>query len=144
MSAHVARRALPGERLLRAGTGAGAIATVQRPYRTTDVSVPSDASTWVKPDADALGATRRQLLDRGITGFFTVGLTGFGAATVAFLWPELGGGFGWTIRVGNIDELCEEIRDDNWFLYKHEGRMWVTEYRAKPSRRRVPSTHRPS
>lgn len=85
-------------------------------------------TAWVPPDPDTLGATRRQFLNRGITGFFIVGLSGFGAACIAFLWPQLGGGFGSVISVGNVGDVITQIRDNNGFLYKPEGRMWITEY----------------
>ena len=92
------------------------------------VATPTAPTTWVPPDPDTLGATRRQFLNRSITGFFVVGLSGFGAACIAFLWPKLGGGFGSAINLGNVDELISEIRDNNGFLYRPEGRMWVTEF----------------
>jgi cytochrome b6-f complex iron-sulfur subunit len=93
------------------------------------VTAGSSAPTaWVPPDPDTLGATRRQFLNRSITGFFVVGLSGFGAACIAFLWPRGGGGFGSAIRVGEVSELVQDIRDNNGFLYKPEGRMWLTEY----------------
>ncbi len=85
-------------------------------------------TAWVPPDPDTLGATRRQFLNRSITGFFIVGLSGFGAACIAFLWPKGGEGFGSAIRVGNVDEIITDIRGNNGFLYKPEGRMWITEY----------------
>ena len=95
------------------------------------VTAGSSAPTaWVPPDPDTIGATRRQFLNRSITGFFVVGLSGFGAACIAFLWPKLGGGFGSAINLGNVGELVAEIRDNNGFLYKPEGRMWLTEYPA--------------
>ncbi|HEU5085447.1 MAG TPA: Rieske 2Fe-2S domain-containing protein [Acidimicrobiales bacterium] len=93
------------------------------------VSAGSAAPTaWVPPDPDTLGATRRQFLNRGIVGFWVVGLSGFGAAVIAFLWPRAGGGFGSAIRVGNVSEVVQQIRDNNGFLYQPEGRMWLTEY----------------
>ncbi len=83
---------------------------------------------YVPPDADALGVTRRQFLNRSIIGFFVLGLTAFGASALAFIWPKLGGGFGSKITVGNVSDLLAEIRANNGFLYKAEGRMWLTEY----------------
>ena len=85
-------------------------------------------TAWVPPDPDTIGATRRQFLNRGITGFFVVGLSGFGAACVAFLWPRLSGGFGSVIDVGNVSDVINDIRDNNGFFYQPEGRMWLTEY----------------
>jgi len=83
---------------------------------------------WVPPDPDTIGATRRQFLNRGITGFFVVGLSGFGAACIAFLWPRLSGGFGSVIDVGNVSDIVTDIRENSGFLYQPEGRMWLTEY----------------
>ncbi len=101
----------------------------RRPLSTAVVASPSGPPTeWRPPDPDALGATRRQFLNRSIVGFFVIGLSGFGAAAIAFLWPKLGGGFGSQIRVGNVSELIQQVRDNNGFLYKPEGRMWITEY----------------
>ncbi|MGK2929952.1 MAG: ubiquinol-cytochrome c reductase iron-sulfur subunit [Acidimicrobiales bacterium] len=85
-------------------------------------------TAWVPPDPDTLGATRRQFLNRSITGFFVIGLSGFGAACIAFLWPQAGGGFGSALNLGNIGELKAEIQSNNGFLYRPEGRMWLTEY----------------
>jgi cytochrome b6-f complex iron-sulfur subunit len=59
---------------------------------------------------------------------FGLGLTGFGLASIAFLWPQLSGGFGSKINVGLVSDLLAEIRSSNGFLYKAEGRMWLTEY----------------
>lgn len=85
-------------------------------------------TAWVPPDPDTLGATRRQFLNRSITGFFVIGLSGFGAACIAFLWPQAGGGFGSALNLGNIGELKAEIQSNNGFLYRPEGRMWLTEF----------------
>tara|TARA_B100000287_G_scaffold376072_1_gene376978 strand:- start:172 stop:729 length:558 start_codon:yes stop_codon:yes gene_type:complete len=56
------------------------------------------------------------------------GLSGFGAACIAFLWPQGVSGFGSKIKVGNIVEILAEIDANNGFLYKPEGRMWITAY----------------
>ena len=45
---------------------------------------------WVPPDPEALDVSRRQFLNRGIVTFFGLGLAGFGASLLAFLWPKLG------------------------------------------------------
>jgi cytochrome b6-f complex iron-sulfur subunit len=92
---------------------------------TTGATAPAP---WVPPDPEQIGATRRQFLNRSITGFFVVGLSGFGAACIAFLWPRLSGGFGSVIDVGNVSDVITDIRDNNGFLYQPEGRMWLTEY----------------
>ncbi len=83
---------------------------------------------WVPPDPETLGVTRRQFLNRGIITTFGLGLSAFGAACLAFLWPPPGGGFGSKVNVGKIDDIKAAIKAGNGFFYVPEGRMWVTEY----------------
>ncbi|MGQ0433600.1 MAG: ubiquinol-cytochrome c reductase iron-sulfur subunit [Microthrixaceae bacterium] len=85
---------------------------------------------WVPPDPEVLGVTRRQFFNRGIVGFFVLGLSGFGAACLAFLWPKLGGGFGSVINLGSTSSIDAKIADGQGFAYYPEGRMWVTHYPA--------------
>jgi len=81
-------------------------------------------------DPEALGVTRRQFFNRSIVGFFTLGLTGFGAASIGFLWPTLSGGFGAKIKVGKLDEILGEIRTKKAPFYLAEARTWITAYPA--------------
>ncbi len=90
----------------------------------------SDLAEYVPPDAEALGVTRRQFFNRSIVLLMGLGLTGFGAAVLAFLWPVPKGGFGSKIRVGNVDDVLAKIAEGNGFLYSAEGRMWMTAYPA--------------
>jgi cytochrome b6-f complex iron-sulfur subunit len=83
---------------------------------------------YVPPDPEAIGVSRRQFFNRSIVLMFGLGLAGFGTASIAFLWPQLGGGFGSALKVGLVSDLLGEIRANNGFLYKAEGRMWLTEY----------------
>jgi cytochrome b6-f complex iron-sulfur subunit len=83
---------------------------------------------WVPPDPEVLGVTRRQFFNRGIVSFFVLGLSGFGAACLAFLWPKLGGGFGSVINIGSTAAIDAKITDGQGFAYYPEGRMWVTHY----------------
>jgi cytochrome b6-f complex iron-sulfur subunit len=83
---------------------------------------------WSPPDADAIGVSRRQFLNRSMVGAMVYSLSGFGVSIIAFLWPTGGGGFGSKIRVGNLNDIKAEIQANNGFLYKPEGRMWITEY----------------
>ena len=108
------------EKAALGGTGS-AVAVVD----TTEAAPPAP---FVPPDPEAMGVTRRQFLNRSIIGFFSLGLLAFGASALAFIWPKLGGGFGSKINVGNVSDLIAEIRANNGFLYKAEGRMWLTEY----------------
>jgi len=85
---------------------------------------------WVPPDPEALGVTRRQFFNRGIVTFFGLGLTGFGAACLAFLWPQLGVGFGSAITIGSTADVDTKIKEGQGFAYYPEGRLWVTHYPA--------------
>jgi cytochrome b6-f complex iron-sulfur subunit len=56
------------------------------------------------------GPSRRAFL-RGSMGVGALGmLAGFGGASVAFLWPDLRGGFGAVINAGSEDEILDFIR----------------------------------
>jgi len=83
---------------------------------------------FMAPDPVALGVTRRQFFNRSLVGMMGFGLSGFGAACIAFLWPQGVSGFGSKIKVGNMVEILAEIKVNNGFLYKPEGRMWITAY----------------
>ena len=83
---------------------------------------------YVPPDPETIGVTRRQFFNRSSVLMFGLGLSGFGAGVLAFLWPQLSGGFGSAIKVGLVSDVLNEIRNNNGFLYRAEGRMWLTEY----------------
>ena len=85
---------------------------------------------WVPPDPEVLAVSRRQFFNRGIVTFFGLGLAGFGAASLAFLWPKLGGGFGSVISLGSASSVDTKIDEGQGFAYFPEGRAWVTRYPA--------------
>ncbi len=89
---------------------------------------PAEVVPWVPPDAETIGVTRRQFFNRSIVGLFGLGLAGFGAASLGFLYTENKGGFGSQIRVGKIDDIKARIVEGGGFAYYPEGRMWITEY----------------
>ncbi len=83
---------------------------------------------YVPPDPETIGVSRRQFFNRTIVMLMSLSLSGFGVACIAFLWPQGTSGFGSKIKVGLVSDVLSEIRDNNGFLYKPEGRMWLTEY----------------
>ncbi len=96
---------------------------------------PAEASLapapWVQPDAEQIGASRRAFLNRSIVALMGLGIAGFAAAAFpAFLWPSSSGGFGSKIRVGKVSDVEADVSANNGFLYKPEGRMWITLYPA--------------
>lgn len=89
---------------------------------------PAPPAPFVEPDAEQIGVYRRQFLNRSIIGGFILGLSGFGGALLAYLWPTASGGFGDKISVGSISDINNEIQQGNGFAYYPEGRMWITNY----------------
>jgi cytochrome b6-f complex iron-sulfur subunit len=92
-----------------------------------ETAVPAE---WVPPDPEQVGVSRRQFFNRSIVAFMGLAITGFGASVVAFLWPPFVTGFGAVVNAGSVDDLKQQIRDNNGFLYFPAGRMWITEYPA--------------
>ncbi|MEX1217668.1 MAG: Rieske 2Fe-2S domain-containing protein [Acidimicrobiales bacterium] len=88
----------------------------------------TEIAPFVAPDADAIGISRRKFFNRSIIVMMGLALSGFGAATLAFLWPMPKGGFGSKIRVGTIADVQAKIVANKGFLYSAEGRMWLTSY----------------
>ena len=92
------------------------------------VMPPPAIETWVAPDAEALGESRRAFLNRATVTLMSASLGGFAAALIAFLWIGAEGGFGSKIYAGKIDVVIGQIRSGGGFLYLPEARSWVTEY----------------
>ncbi|HEY6530862.1 MAG TPA: Rieske 2Fe-2S domain-containing protein, partial [Acidimicrobiales bacterium] len=89
-----------------------------------------DLAEYVPPDPETVGVTRRQFFNRSIVIVMGFGLSAFGAAVIAFLWPTPKGGFGSKIRVGAVSDTVARIEASDGFLYLAEGRMWITAYPA--------------
>jgi cytochrome b6-f complex iron-sulfur subunit len=103
-------------------------AVLARTGKDVEPSAPRTPAPFVAPDADAVGVSRRQFLNRSIVGGMVLSLSTFGAAVIGFLWPKVGGGFGSKIRAGRISDLLQEIDKGGGFLYRADGRMWLTRY----------------
>ncbi|MBA3302786.1 MAG: Rieske 2Fe-2S domain-containing protein [Acidimicrobiia bacterium] len=91
---------------------------------------PSAPVAYVAPDPEFIGVTRRQFFNRSIIAMFGLGLTGFGAACLAFLWPTLKGGFGGTITVGKLEDVISEATSSREPFYVSEGRFYLNPYPA--------------
>ncbi len=103
-------------------------AVLARRESAAPVKVAEPPVAWVPPDEETVGVTRRQFFNRSIIVSFALGLSGFGTAVLAFLWPSGAGGFGSKINVGSIDAIKANIDDNDGFAYYPEGRMWITRY----------------
>ena len=71
---------------------------------------------------------RRTFLRYSLIGGTAAGLGVFGAGVLGFLWPNLSGGFGANINLGNAEEILAEIRANRAPFVYPSGRMYVVEY----------------
>lgn len=103
---------------------------VERAARGTDVAVIDRAPALPRPpmDAEQLGVTRRQFLNRSTIAMFGVGLGGFGTALLAFLWPPPGGGFGGKVKVGKLSDILAAIDTKKEPVYVAEARAYIVSY----------------
>ena len=75
--------------------------------------------------------TRRQFLNRSMINVMLLGLSGFGASMLAFLWPSSSGGFGAKIALPlSIDDIKKFIAENNAPYYYAPGRLYVNPYPA--------------
>lgn len=97
-----------------------------------DIATRSDTelAPFVPPEPEQVAVTRRQFFNRGIIAFFILGISGFGTAVLAMLWPRPTKGFGAALKLGSVAEIKDQIEANEGFLYFAEGRMWLTEYPA--------------
>ena len=101
----------------------------------TAVAVLDDAppAPWVAPDPEVIAVTRRQFLNRGMVTTMILGLSSFGAACIAFLWPRVSSGFGGKVKVGTVTEVEAAIDSSApavGFGYFPQARAYITRYPA--------------
>jgi len=77
--------------------------------------------------------SRRDFFRRSWLASLTVFGAQFGAASVAFLWPNLRGGFGAEIVAGKLSDIKAFIRDNEEPYYFGAGRFYIVEYQGKPT-----------
>ena len=86
------------------------------------------AGTAVAPSKPVKAVSRRDFFRRSLIVSFAVFAAEFGGATIAFLWPNLKGGFGSVIAAGNIDDILAEIADTGAPVYNGAGRFYLVPY----------------
>jgi len=57
----------------------------------------------------------------------------FGAGTLAFLWPNLKGGFGSVVNAGTLSDIKGQIADTKQPFYNGAGRFYIVPYSGKAS-----------
>jgi cytochrome b6-f complex iron-sulfur subunit len=91
-------------------------------------------------DEEELGVTRRQFFNRGILTGLLLGVSGFGAASLAFLWPTASGGFGGKINVGTKADVDAQIAKKTPF-YNATAKVYINPYptNAVPNAKKIPA-----
>ncbi len=74
---------------------------------------------------------RRDFFRKSLILSFAVFAAEFGGATIAFLWPNLKGGFGSIIDAGKLDDIKATITSQNAPYYNGAGRFYIVPYRGK-------------
>ena len=78
-------------------------------------------------DLEELGVTRRQFFNRSILAGTGLGLGAFGVASLAFLWPSSGGGFGGKVTVGSVADV-EAAFDNKIPFYNAGAKTYIVAY----------------
>ena len=81
-----------------------------------------------RPRRPAPAVTRREFFRRSLVGSLLVFSAEFGGASLAFLWPNLKGGFGSTILAGKISDIKNTIQQTNQPYYNGPGRFYIVPY----------------
>ena len=84
------------------------------------------------PPRRAQAVSRRDFFRKSLISSLLVFSAQFGGASVAFLWPNLRGGFGALIDAGAIDDIKSAIRGGEPF-YVGTGRFYVVPYNGRPT-----------
>ncbi len=77
--------------------------------------------------------SRREFFRRSLIASVLLYGAQFGAATIAFLWPSLKGGFGSVINVGKVEDIKGAIQDEQEPFYSGTGRFYIVSYNGRPS-----------
>ncbi len=84
------------------------------------------------PPTRAPAVSRRDFFRKSLLTSLLVFGAQFGGATIAFLWPNLKGGFGSLIDAGALDDIKAAVRSGEPF-YVGTGRFYIVAYNGKPS-----------
>jgi cytochrome b6-f complex iron-sulfur subunit len=93
---------------------------------------PGDAAAGdsgaARPGRTPAPVSRRDFFRRSLIVSFLAFGAQFGGASIAFLWPNLKGGFGSTISAGSVNDIKQQIQQTNQPFYYGAGRFYVVPY----------------
>ena len=77
--------------------------------------------------------SRREFFRRSLVASLLVFGAEFGGATIAFLWPNLKGGFGSVINAGKLEDIKAFIAENHQPFYSGTGRFYIVPYDGQPT-----------
>ena len=77
--------------------------------------------------------SRREFFRRSLVASLLIYGAQFGGASLAFLWPNLRGGFGSVINAGKLEDINSFIRENREPFYSGTGRFYVVAYDGRPT-----------
>jgi len=83
------------------------------------------------PKKTSAPLTRREFFRTSLVGSLLVFGAQFGGATLAFLWPNLKGGFGSLITAGKLDDIRSQLGSGEPFYYG-AGRFYIVPWNGHP------------
>jgi len=100
----------------------GSFLKVRRPAPTAAAAPAPPTSRPTTP------VSRRDFFRGGLLASAMVFAAQFAGASIAFLWPNLKGGFGSVIAAGTIDDIKNFIQQNNQPFYSGTGRFYIVPY----------------
>jgi cytochrome b6-f complex iron-sulfur subunit len=76
----------------------------------------------------APAVTRRDFFRRSLVTSLLIFGAQFGGASIAFLWPNLKGGFGSVITAGQVGDIKNQIQQTDQPFYYGAGRFYIVPY----------------
>jgi cytochrome b6-f complex iron-sulfur subunit len=89
-----------------------------------------EAERGEPPTAPAPAMSRRDFFRRSLITSVLVFTAEFGGGTIAFLWPNLRGGFGSVITAGSLADIKSFINANRQPYYVGAGRFYVIEWKG--------------
>ena len=109
--------------LLAASVIGGRRRTVATTVGDSDVIREEKAGT-----AKSAPLSRREFFGRSLVTSLVIFGAQFGGASIAFLWPNLKGGFGSTINAGSVNDIKAQIQQTGQPFYYGAGRFYIVPY----------------
>ena len=85
------------------------------------------------PSKPVASMSRRDFFRKSLLTSLLVFGAQFGVATLAFLWPNLKGGFGSQIVAGSLEDIKNQIQNTGQPVYNGTGRFYIVPYNGHPT-----------